>query len=727
MSGGLSRRALLAQAGGGLVIGLVLPSMARAQAIRRTDPSEFRKVPAAPNAFLRIAPDNTVTVIAKHIEFGQGPFTGLATLAAEELDADWSQMRAEHAPADAVLYANLNMGQQGTGGSSSMANSYYQMRKAGAAARAMLVTAAAQQWGVPAGEITVDRGVIAHAGSSRKAGFGTFTAAAAKLPAPPDPVLKDPAAFRLIGTRLPKLDTIGKSTGKAIYSIDVARPGMVHSAILHPPAFGAKAKAVDDAYALAVPGVVAVRQVPRGVVVYAKSRHAALRGIAALKVDWDTSGAELRSIETMYRTYAEAAKTPGASAETRGQGAAALAGAARQIEAEYRFPFLAHAPMEPQNAVIDVRADAAEVWMGSQLVTGDQRVIAETTGLRPDQVTIHTMLAGGSFGRLGTAQSEFAGEAASVGKAWSQSGGKGPVKHLWTRENDIMGGWYRPLSVHRLRGGIDATGQITAWDQVIAIQSFFKGTPMAGAVRGGIDPSAVEGARGLGYDIPNFQVGLHLMDNGVPASFWRSVGSSHTGYAVECFVDELLALGGRDPVKGRLALLAKDERLRAVLERVAQIAQWSGAKGKSGRALGVAALTCFRTRVAQIAEVSRGEDGLPRVHKVWCAVDCGVAINPDVIRAQNEGGIGFALGAALYGEITLGSDGAPQQSNFDTYRPLRISEMPEIEVSIIKSAADPTGVGEPGVPALAPAVANAWRSLTGKSVRTLPFTKGVLA
>ena len=727
MSAGLSRRALLAQAGGGLVIGLVLPTAGRAQAIRRMDPSEFSKQPATPNAFLRIAPDDTVTVIAKHIEFGQGPFTGLATLAAEELDADWSQMRAEHAPANATLYANLNMGQQGTGGSSSMANSYYQMRKAGAAARAMLVAAAAQQWGVPAAEISVERGVIAHAATARKSGFGAFAAAAAKLPAPTDPVLKDPSQFRLIGTRLAKLDTPAKSTGKAIYAIDVARPGMVQSAILHPPAFGAKARRVDDADTLAIAGVLAVKQVPRGVVVYAATRHAALRGIAALKVDWDTSGAELRPVEAMFRAYAEAAKTPGTEAENRGQGAAALDGAAKRIEAEYRFPFLAHAPMEPQNAVIEVGPDRAEVWMGSQLVTSDQRTIAEATGLKPDQVTIHTTLAGGSFGRLGTPQSEFAGEVASVGKAWNKGGGKGPVKHLWTRENDIRGGWYRPLSVHRLRGGIDASGQIVAWDQVIAIQSFFKGTPMAGAVRNGIDNAAVEGARGLGYDIPNLRIGLHLMDNGVPASFWRSVGSSHTAYAVECFVDELLGLGGRDPIKGRLALLGKDARLRAVLERAADMAQWSGGKPRGGRAMGVAVLSCFRTRVAQIVEVSRGEDGLPRVHKVWCAVDCGVAINPDVIRAQMEGGIGFALGAALYGEITLGPNGEPQQSNFDTYRPLRISEMPEVEVSIIKSAADPTGVGEPGVPGVAPAVANAWRALTGRSVRTLPFARGVVA
>ena len=420
-------------------------------------------------------------------------------------------------------------------------------------------------------------------------------------------------------------------------------------------------------------------------------------------------------------TYAEAARSPGVEVEVSGTGTAGLAGAAKQIEAEYRFPFLPHAPMEPMGAVVEPGPEKVDVWMASQLVTPDQRIIAQTLALKPEQVTIHTMLAGGSFGRLGTPDAEFAGEAASIAKAW----GKGPVKHLWSRENDIRGGRYRPLSVHRLRGGIDAAGKIVGWDQVIAIQSFLRGSALDPNSQIKIDPSAVEGARGMPYAIPNSRIGLHLMDNGVPASFWRSVAFSHTGYAVEAFLDELLALGGKDPVKGRLDLIKHDEpRLKAVLERVAEMAQWSGPKGKRGRAFGVAAIKSMRSYVAEIAEVSRGEDGLPRVHNVWCAIDCGVAINPDVIRAQMEGGIGFALGAAMYGEITLGPDGAPEQGNFDTYRSLRMPEMPNIEVAIVQSTADPTGVGEPGVPPLAPAVANAWRALTGRPVHTLPFAKG---
>ena len=719
---GTSRRTFLAQSGGSLIIGILLPTMARGQAIRRMDAAAMRAVPATPNAFLRIAADDTVTVIAKHLEMGQGPFTGLATLAAEELDADWSQMRVEHAPVDLALYANFNMGIQGTAGSSAMFNSYYQMRKAGAAARAMLVSAAADQWGVPVSEIEVASGTIWHRATSRKSSFGPLAEAAAKLPFPPEPKLKDPADFRLIGSDLPRLDGAVKSNGSATYTSDVTRPGMVHSAILHPPAFGAAVSKVDDAAAKTVPGVLAVLEVPRGVVVIAGSRYAAQRGVAALKVDWDNTKAELRPVDEMYRVYAEATRSPGTEVEVRGQGTGGLTTVAKQIEAEYRLPFLAHAPMEPMGAVVELGPSKAEVWMASQLVTADQRVIAQTLGIKPEQVEIHTMFAGGSFGRLGTPDAEFAGEAASIAKAW----GKSPVKHLWSRENDIRGGRYRPLAVHRLRGGIDAAGNIVAWDQVIAIQSFLRGSTFDPNSQIKIDPSAVEGARGMPYAIANSRVGLHLMDNGVPASFWRSVSHSHTGFAVEAFMDELLELGGKDPVKGRLALIKDDEpRLKGVLERVAEMAKWSGSKGKRGRAFGVAAIKSMRSYVAEIVEVSRGEDGLPRVHKVWCAVDCGVAINPDVIRAQMEGGIGYALGAALYGEVTLGPDGAPEQSNFDTYRSLRLPEMPAVDVSIIKSAADPTGVGEPGVPPLAPAVANAWRALTGKAVHTLPFTKGV--
>lgn len=715
-----SRRDFIAHAAGGLVISMMLPTLARGQG-----PVDGRTLPAAPNAFLRIAPDDSVTVIIKHIEFGQGPQTGLATLAAEELDADWSQMRAEMAPANQKLYANLNMGVQGTGGSSAMANSYYQMRKAGAAARAMLVAAAAKQWGVPVSEITVSKGVIAHVASGRQSGFGAFAEAAAKMPAPPNPKLKDPANFTLIGETLPKLDSGVKSTGEARFTIDMTRPGMVHSAIVHPPLFGGVATNVRDADALAVPGVLAVRKLPQGVAVYAKSTFAAQRGAAALGIDWDNGKAEKRSTETLYRLYAEAVRAPGAEAEASGKASAALGESAKTIEAEYRFPYLAHATMEPNDAVVEIGDSKVDVWMGSQLQTVDQVAVATVLGLKPEQVKIHTMFAGGSFGRRATPVSEFAAEAAAVAKAW----GKSPVKHVWSRENDIRGGRYRPLNVHRLRGGLDAKGNIVAWDQVIAIQSFIKGSPFESfVIQNGIDSTAVEGAKGMPYDIPNRRIGLHIMEAGVPTLWWRSVGHTHTGYSVETFLDSLLLAAGKDPVEGRLALMSPEKkRLADVLSRAAEMAKWSGGKAKNGRAMGVAAVESFGSFVAQVAEVSKGADGLPRVHKVWCAVDCGVAINPDVIRAQMEGGIGYGLSAALFSEINLEEGGTVREGNFDSYRSLRISEMPDVEVAIIKSGADPTGVGEPGVPPLAPAVANAWRALTGNLVTQLPFARGIEA
>jgi isoquinoline 1-oxidoreductase beta subunit len=365
------------------------------------------------------------------------------------------------------------------------------------------------------------------------------------------------------------------------------------------------------------------------------------------------------------------------------------------------------------------------MWLGSQMPTQDQKAAAKVFGVKQEKVKLNTMLAGGSFGRLATPNSHFATEAANVGKAW----GKSPVKHAWTRENDIRGGYYRPLSVHKLRGGLDAFGKIVAWDHVMAIQSFFAGTPMEPMmIKNGIDEGAVEGATKLPYAIPDQRVGLHVMKNGVPTLWWRSVGNTHTAYVVQTFLDELLTAGGQDPVKGRLALLKPDDqRYHGVLNRVAEMAAWSGPKAADGRTRGVALHKSFDSYVAQIAEVSRGEDGLPRVHKVWCAVDCGVAVNPDVIRAQMEGCIGFGLGAILYSEVNLGKDGVVEEGNFNTYRTLRINEMPDVEVAIIKSGADPTGVGEPGLPPIGPAVANAWRALTKQSVRQLPFARSIKA
>lgn len=691
-------------AGSGLVLGLTLP-MRGARALAAT--TTF-----APNAFVRVLPDNTVSVVIKHVEFGQGPATGLTTIVADEMDADWSQMRVEFAPANDPLYKNLAFGTMGTGGSTAMANSWMQMRNAGASARAMLVAAAAKQWSVPAGEIKVAKGVVSH--GARKAKFGDLAALAATMPVPDRPVLKTPEQWTLIGTDVPKIDSSIKSTGAAQFTMDVARPGMLVSVIEHAPAFGGTVKSVDDKAALSVPGVVAVKAIPQGVVVYAEDTYAAMKGRSALAVDWDTSNAETRSSERMIADYKAANANSGVECEANGDAAKAIAGAAKRIEATYVFPFLAHAPMEPMDAVIEPRAGGADFYAGSQFQVGDTRAVAGVLGVPFAGMTLHEQYAGGSFGRRATPDMGNAVEAAMACKAL---GGTTPVKHMWTRENDIRGGRYRPLMVHRVSGGVDAKGAIVGLDIRTAGQSFMRGTPFFNPAEK-FDDAMVEGLTKSAYDFPSLRVGANEMKNGVPTLWWRSVGNTHTAYVMETFLDRLIELGKGDPIKERLALM-KEERAKAVLSKCAELA--GGLTAKSGRARGVAFHKSFGSYVAQIAEVSVGREGVPRVHKIWAAIDCGVAINPNVMRAQVEGGIGYGLGHALYSEITLGEGGVVQQSNFDTYRSLRIGEMPDVEVAIIKSTADPTGIGEPGLPPAAPAVANAWRKLTGKVVERLPF------
>ena len=701
-----SRREFIAASS--LVIGLTLPmGKAAAKAAAPTEAAPF-----APNAFVRIAADNSVTVIIKHVEFGQGPSTGLTTIVADELDADWRQMRIAFAPANDPLYKNLMFGTMGTGGSTAMANSWMQLRNAGAAARAMLVAAAAKTWGVPAAEVKVAKGVVSH--GAHKATFGDLAATAATMPVPDKPVLKTPAQWTLIGTDVPKVDSLLKSTGMAQFTMDVQRPGMVVSVIAHPPAFGGTVKSVDSAAALAVSGVVSVKTIPQGVVVYAKDTFAAMKGRAALKVEWDLSKAETRSSADLVKTYVAATASPGVECEAEGDVAKALGGAAKKIEATYIFPFLAHAPMETMDAVIEPRAGGADYYAGSQFQVGDTRAVAGVLGVPFEGMTLHEQYAGGSFGRRATPNMQDAVEAAMATKAF---GSATPVKHVWTRENDIRGGRYRPLMVHRIAGGVDAKGKIVGLNAVVAGQSFMRGT-------GFFNPSAkfdeamVEGLTGSAYAFPASRVGVHELQNGVPTLWWRSVGNTHTAFVMETFLDRLIELGKQDPIAARLALM-KQERAKAVLKRVAELA--GGLSAKSGRARGVAFHKSFGSYVAQIAEVSVGPDKLPRVHKVWAAVDCGVPINPNVIRAQIEGGVGFGLGHALYAEITLGEGGVVEQSNFDTYRSLRMGEMPDVEVAIVKSTQNPTGIGEPGLPPIAPAVANAWRKLTGKVVTRLPF------
>jgi len=713
----LSRRNLL-KAAAGLVVGVYLTPPGRfAQAATVT--------PFAPNAFVRVGSDNLITVLIKHIEFGQGPFTGLSTLVAEEMDADWSQMRAEHAPANAKLYNNLQFGpMQGTGGSNAIAESYEQMRKAGATARAMLVQAAAQAWTVAASELTVNGGVIEHAASDRRGTFGEFAHAAASIPQPKDVVLKDPANFKLIGKEraVKRLDSPGKSDGSAKFAIDIYAPKMLTVVVAHTSHFGAKLKSFEAGDALAVRGVVAVKEIPSGVAVYAENTWAALKGRAQLKIEWDTQSAEMRSSDEIYAQYRAAARSgiPGAVASNHGDANAALETADNMLLREYTFPFLAHAPMEPLDGFLHWDGQVAKARFGSQIPTIDQGAIASVLGITPDKVEIDTPLTGGSFGRRAQPDGDFAAELAQVAKAFGTSR---PIKLMWTREDDLEGGRYRPLFLHLMQGAI-RDGKPAVWKNTIVGQSFAEGTGFAAMmIKDGVDSTMVEGASEIPYKFADFRCELHIQPGIVPTLWWRSVGATHTGYAVECFMDEMLQTAGLDPVEGRIASFGDDPRFAGVLRAVAKACDWNGPQAVDGRARGVAIVKSFGTYVAQIAEVSMNEKGEPRVHKVWCAVDCGVVVNPDIVRAQMEGGIGYGLGHILYGEITLRA-GRPVQRNFDTYRSLRIHEMPQIEVVMVPSSAPPTGVGEPGVPPIGPAVANALARLGRDRPQELPMVRG---
>jgi isoquinoline 1-oxidoreductase beta subunit len=674
----------------------------------------------APNAFLRIGADNSVTVIAKHVEMGQGAYTGIATVVAEELDADWARIRVESAPADAKRYANLAFGTiQGTGGSSAMSNSWTQLREAGGKARAMLLTAAAQEWQVPVAELTVEQGIVYHAGTKRQATFGALAVKAATLPVPDTVQLKDPKDFKLIGGHAPRVDVVAKSDGTAQFTIDVALPGMLVALLERPPLFGATVKSFDAAPAAAVPGVVKVVQVPGGVAVVAKSFWAAKQGRDALIVQWDDSKAEKRSSAQLLEEYRRLAQQPALSARKDGDAAQAIKDSARKVSATYQFPYLAHAPMEPLDAVVKLTANSCEIWAGDQFQTLDQANAAHTAGLDPQQVTIHTLYAGGSFGRRANVGSDYIVEAVSIAKAYGADGT--PIKLQWTREDDIRGGLYRPMYFHTLEAGLDDKGHLQGWRHVIVGQSIMAGGAFAGMIKNGVDPTSVEGASTIAYAIPNISVDLATTKTGVPVLWWRVVGSSHTTYAVETFIDEVAHAAGEDAFTFRRKLLEHQPRMKAVLELAADKAGWSTPL-PPGKGRGIAVAEAFKTFVAQVAEVSVGKDGQVEVDRVVCAVDCGTPINPDIIRAQMEGGIGFGLGAALFGAITL-KEGRVEQDNFNSYRVLRMNEMPKVEVHILPSAEPPTGVGEPGVAPLGAAVANAIFAATGKRNYVLPFSK----
>ncbi len=708
-------------AGTGLTLGVYLPTLRSAGAAAgpgKAGGAMFKAGTFEPNAFVSIGADNSVTVIAKHLEMGQGTYTGLATLVAEELDAAWSQITVKPAPADANRYNNLLWGStQGTGGSTAIANSFVQMRKAGAAAREMLVGAAAEQWGVSTSDVTVRDGIVRHQATERSVTFGELAERAGRQPVPVEPFLKDPSEFRLIGSHVPRKDSRDKTHGTAIFTQDIQLPGMLTALVAHPPRFGATVKSLDASATKRVKGVTDVVQIPTGVAVLAKDFWSAKRGRDVLRVDWDESKAFTLGTDEILTEYRALSKNPGAVARKEGDTDQAMARAARVIEADYVFPYLAHAALEPMNCVIKVSGDGCEVWNGEQFQTPDQMAVANVLGLKPEHVKINMLYAGGSFGRRANPQSDYVVEAANIVKAIQ---GKAPVKLVWTREDDMRAGYYRPMYFHRMKAGLDDAGDIIAWQHRIVGQSIIAGTAFeASLAQDGIDQTSVEGAANVPYAVPNITVDLHSPKLPVPVQWWRSVGSTHTAFAVETFIDELAVAARRDPVVLRRTLLKNHPRHRGVVGLAAEKSRW-GETLPPNRGRGIAVHESFNSYVAQVADVSVDKDGSYSVDRVVVAVDCGIAVNPDIIRAQMEGGLGFGLSAALSSQITLNA-GRVVQSNFHDYTVLRMSEMPDVEVHIVQSTESPTGVGEPATPVIAPAVANALAAATGKRFYELPL------
>ena len=715
-----TRRSLLVGAtvvGGALLVGCSIPDALSAG-------SKFK--PGAFGPFLKLAADGTVTVVSKHIEFGQGSHAGLAAIVAEELDADWSKVVVEQAPANAKLYGTPMMfGMQGTGGSSAINSSWTLLRNAGAAARAMLVEAAAKTWGVPAAEIMVSNGIVSHA-SGKQSGFGPLVAEAAKITPPQAPKLKDPKTFALVGTDLVRRkDSAVKSNGTALYTQDVVLPEMLTAMVAHAPRFGATVKSFDDAAARKVPGVVAVHKIPTGVAVVAQSTWAAKQGRDALKVEWDETKAEKRSSAQMLTAFKNLAsgKTPApekngwAAFESKGDAAKAAAGSGA-LDIAYDFPYLAHATMEPMNCVAMVGKGPPRLVFGSQFPTLDQINTAKIATVLPGSVEIETLFAGGSFGRRANFASDYVSECVHIAK---KVGGGRPVKLVWTREDDMRAGYFRPMVHHTVRVTTDAEGYPATWRHRIVSQSIMKGSP-AGTPK--LDDSAIEGTKGSPYlkATPVVDAQLLIADTGVPVLWWRSVGATHTAYVMEHTIDQLAKRAGKDPVAYRRALYQKAGAKRhiAVLDLAAEKAGWAS-PAQAGWTRGVAVHESFGSVVAQVAEVKM-ENGQPKVGRVVTAIDCGTAISPDQIAAQMEGGTCYGLSAAMYGAITL-TDGVVDQGNFDTYRVLRNSEAPTVETHILPSANPPTGVGEPGTPVIGPAVANAILALTGKPTLSQPFVK----
>jgi isoquinoline 1-oxidoreductase subunit beta len=705
---GPSRREFL-KTSAGLVIGFTVVPKAKLLALQQ--PGAARPLPP-PNAFLRIGEDDTVTVLLAHSEMGQGVWTTLPMMIAEELECDWSKIRVETAPA-APVYAHTGFGMQMTGGSTSTSSELDRYRQVGAMAREMLIAAAAAEWKVEPAACRAESGFIV-AGKHR-ASYGSLAKAAAAQAPPSSVKLKDRKDWKILGKPTKRLDSPQKVTGKAEFGIDVRAPGMKVALVERSPVFGGKVKSFRADKAKAVAGVRAVVAVPSGVAVVADHFWAAKLGRAALEVEWDLGPGALVDTTKMVEEYRAMTAADGLKAAAAGDVGPALTSAATRVDADYAFPFLSHASMEPLNCSVVLGPDSAEIWTGTQFQTGDQAAAAKIAGVKPEQVRLHTTFLGGGFGRRANPVSDFVAEAVHVAKASGM-----PVKVVWTREDDLHGGYYRPMFAHRVSVGLGADGAPIAWKQSIVGQSIMEGTPFAMMIKEGIDETSVEGVANSPYILatPNHWVGLQSPKSPVPVLWWRSVGHTHTAFVMETMVDALAAAAGRDPLEYRRRLLKAAPRHLGVLEVAAAKAGW-GSPLPAGRFRGLAVHASFGSYVAQVVEVSVEKSGI-RVHRVVCAVDCGICVNPAGVTAQMESGIVYGLSAALYGEVTL-KGGRVQQSNFDDYLLLRLDAMPKVEVHIVESGEKAGGAGEPGTPPIAPAVANAVFAATGQRLRRLPL------
>ena len=721
---GLSRRQFIKLAGAsGLALGFVPAGAVRAAASDGGDVAEL-KPNQQPDEFLRIAPDGTVTIRINRLEFGQGSHTGLARVLADELDADWLKVRAELAPAGEA-YKDPVYGIQMTGGSISIQNSFTQYRELGARARAMLIEAAARQWGVDAHTVKTREGRLLSA-DGRSAGYGEMSAAAMALPVPASVTLKTPDRFRLIGKAADRLDTPAKSTGRQSFGIDARRPGMKTVLIARPPHFGGAVAGFDDRDARGVKGVDHVMQVDldrgaTGVAIVADGFWPAKMARDKLGIEWRAPDdrADTRELEAQFRQLLGRDGMMARAGDVSG-----LAGAARTISADFSFPFLAHSPMEPLNALVEVTGTGSgrrcDIWTGTQFQTIDQATVAAILGLKPPQVHIHTMFAGGGFGRRATPTADYLADAARVMKAWLAAGRSEPLKVVWTREDDVRGGYYRPFTMHRAEIGLDENGNVSAWKHTIVSPSILKGTAFEQfLVKDGVDATAVEGVADTAYDLP-VAATVHHPEVPVPVLWWRSVGHTHSAFVMETLIDRIAREGNQDPVALRRKLLAGHPRHLAALDLAVEKSGYGVKPLPSGQAWGVAVHESFNSVVAHVVELSI-EGGRPKLHQVTSAIHCNLAVNPRSVEAQVQGAALMAIGMTLDGaEITL-RDGQVRQSNFHDYIVPRMPDMPPFDVHIVPSGDPPTGVGEPGLPPMAPAIANAIHALTGSPVQSLPI------